>query len=460
MPVPSSTLTKRFSFVGGDGSPLLGESFSVIGYDPSGALLAPSVPVELGNGVYEFSVPTTIADPIGSYYLQVTSSTLPVQVKEHEWIVKPLGTPDRWRPGDTVMDAITVIDVNSVPVLGDTFTIVAYNTVGKQVTVSPPTEVGNGMYRVAVKTSRFDPPGNYYVQLTSNSLPTQTYEVEFVIGQPVYLTGGTTLRELRRSVMSRFGDIVSLTATQDSDTYSIIDEDNIVGEPGRYAGREILFATGMNAGQRRYVNGSSRDTASVRFGRPLPYPVAIGDEADMTNAHSIGLSYQAIEAAINWAINTSRSRALVPITYRVEEWDGTAIPIPVEAVGVNDVYAIDAHGEQRHIRRSNSRPNGWFIDKPTRTIVVNGHERDGAKGMTIVVNAYSLPSMLVDDDDVTHIDFEWLVDTATAHLCLDTLLSRQASGDWGSKGMLYQQRADQRVTRLTPNIGPNYQAVG
>jgi len=67
--------------------------------------------------------------------------------------------------------------------------------------------------------------------------------------------------------------------------------------------------------------------------------------------------------------------------------------------------------------------------------------------------------MLTSDDDVTMLPQEWLIETAAAHLCLDTLLSKQASGEWGSKGMLYQQRADRLLTTLTPNIGPNYVAL-
>jgi len=51
------------------------------------------------------------------------------------------------------------------------------------------------------------------------------------------------------------------------------------------------------------------------------------------------------------------------------------------------------------------------------------------------------------------------VATATSHICLDTLLSRQTPGEWGSKGMLYKQEAEALVTTLTPNIGVNYTAL-
>lgn len=458
MPVPGDTLVSRFSLIDPSGAPILGESVSVVGYDPAGAALSPSVS-ELGSGVYQVSVATSVSDPIGSYYVQAKSTTLPIQTKEFEWVVKPLGTPDRWRPGDTLMDAVTVIDPSGAPVLGDTFTVTAFGPTGSPLTVPAPTELGNGVYRVAIRTSRFDASGTYYIKLVSNSLPLQVYEVEFVTGQPANLTGGTTLRTLRRRVMAMFGDIVSCQATQNSNSSTFIDEDNLAGEAGRYAGREIMIMTGLNAGHKRYITGSSRTTSGVTLNRPLPYPMAVGDEADVTNAYGIGITFQAVDSAINYAIDTARTRSHSPINFRISRWDGAAIPLPAEAIGVNDVYAVDTDGKPHHIRRSHNRVNGWKIDAPSRTIVISGVEACDVLGYDIVVDARVLPSLLVDDDDVTMLRQEWLVLTATAHLCLDTLLSKQASGEWGSKGLMYQQRADRMVTMLTPNIGPNYTAV-
>lgn len=461
MPVPGDTLTKRISLLDASAAPISGATFSVEGRRPDGTSITPDPPVDLGHGIYEVSMPTSIADPQGSYYLQAISDTVPPQVFEREWIVKPLGTPSRWRPGDIVQDYITVIGPDADPVLGDTFTIRAFNTVGDSIPVAQPTELGNGIYRVSVPTSRFDPPGLYYISLVSNSLPTQVYEVEFETGHPVNLSGGTTLRDLRRRVMAKFGDLVTCRATRNGSVTEFIDEDNLVGEPSRYAGREILFVTGMNAGQKRYIQGSSRNDMSVILQRPLPYPTAEGDEADITNAFGVGITFQAVDHAIREAVETARVRGRVPVSYTVKEWDGeTPIPIPADAVGVNDVYGVDSHGTQRHIRRGGGRMNGWHVDRASRTISINGFEGSQAKGYDITVMAMALPNLLVDDDDVTMIDAEWLVTHACSQLALDTLLSRQASGDWGSKGMLWKQDAERMATRLTPNLGPNYTAVG
>lgn len=462
MPSPGSTLIKRISLMDTNGAPISGATFVVQGRRPDGSSIPPNAPTDLGDGIYEVSLTTDIADPEGSYYLQAVSDTTPKQVFECEWIVKPLGSPSqsRWRPGDAMQEFITVIDPAANPVTGDTFIIRAINTVGDTIDVAQPTEIAPGIYRLAVKSSRFDPPGMYYVSLISNSQPTQVYEVEFETGHPVNLSGGVTLRDLRRRVMAKFGDLVSCTATKDGSVTEFIDEDTLVGEPSRYAGREILFVSGMNAGQKRYIQGSSRNDQSVTFQRALPYPTMEGDEADITNAFGIGITFQAVDSAIREAISVARPRAPQPVSYTVENWDGGNIPIPVDAVGINDIYGVDDDGNRRHIRRGNRRSYGWMIDNPSRTIHISGHEARQAKGRSIEVNARALPGLLVDDDDVTLIDSEWIVTYACSQLALDTLLSRQASGDWGSKGMLWKQDAERMVTRLTPNVGPNYQSLG
>jgi len=461
MPNPGDKLVARFSLIDSAGSPLLGEPLTLTGYDPVGTPLSPEPVNELGNGIYEVAVQTSIGSQIGSYYLQAVSSTPPVITKEIEWTVKPIGTPDRWRPGDVVMDVVTVIDPAGAPVTGDTFTVrAAIGPGGTAITVPAPVELGNGAYRVSLRTNRFDPPGSYYIALASNSLPLQVYEVEFVTGQPLAFAGGTSLRTLRRRVMARFGDIVSCKATASTSASTFRDEDNLAGEAGRYAGREILFMTGMNAGQKRYITGSSRSGSEVTFNRALPYPVSVGDEADVTNAYGIGITFQAVDNAINFAIDTARPRSHSAINYRIEAWDGmSAIPIPTEAIGINDVYAVDDRGVQHGIMRGRMRGNGWHVDRASQTIFITGYEAQKARGKTLVVNARVLPNMLTSDDDVTMLPQEWLIETAAAHLCLDTLLSKQASGEWGSKGMLYQQRADRLLTTLTPNIGPNYVAL-
>lgn len=458
MPVPGDMLVSRTSLIDTNG-PVIGATFSLIAYGPDGTLVTPDIPVELGNGVYEFSIQTSIDSLPGKYYLQATSDEPYPQVKEIEWEVRPIGSGERWMPGDTMVDYITVINPDAMPVINDSFYVIGFNTMGLPFTPPPPAEIGDGVYRVVVDSKRFDPPGSYYIQLTSQSFPTQVYEVEFNTGQPTNLIGGMSLLTLRRRVMARFGDIITCRATAESSEDTFIDEDNLVGEPGLFAGREAMFVNGSNAGQKRRIAGSSRTTSGVSFYRPLPYPVMVGDECDMTNAYGMGITFTAVDDAINYALDISRDRAHIPVNYSLSEWNGTSIPIPPGVVGINNVYAIDRNGERHTFTKGRGGKSGWFIDQASRAIVLDSYSGSSFSGMEVVVDARALPHTLTQNSDVTHIDAQWLIEQATAHLCLNTMVSRQATVDWGSRGLMYQQAADRLVSRLTPNLGVNYTAI-
>lgn len=460
MPVPGDTLVDLTTIIDANGDPVTGAIATVDALGPDGLPRAASAPVEVSPGIYRVELATTVADPVGMYYMRVVFNTVPADTREFEWELRPIGSVERYKPGDTLMDYITVIDHDNDPVTGDTFSILAINTFGRPFGIAAPVEVMPGVYRVLMPTSRFDPPGVYYIRLTSTIHPDQVYEVKFVTGHPTEITGGVTLRTLRRRVMSRIGDLLRCTATANGTNETFIDMTNLVGEPGRYAGREAKFVTGLNSGQVRYIVGSSRDSASIRFSHPLPYPTAAGDEVDITNAYGTGITFQEVDDAIAWAFDIAKDRARAFVSYRIPNWNGTdIIPIPAEVVGVNDVYSVDDDGTQHRVDVSRRREQGWFIDQPSRSIVINGYSGRNARSHTIVVNALTLPVIPSEEDDVTTLPVAWLVDMAASHLCLDTLATRSASGDWASKGLMYQQNADKMITMLTPNMGSNYKAV-
>lgn len=90
------------------------------------------------------------------------------------------------------------------------------------------------------------------------------------------------------------------------------------------------------------------------------------------------------------------------------------------------------------------------------SIAINGYIGRDLRERSLIINGYVLPEIPDNDTDEIHIDREWIINTACAHLCNDMVLSRQASGDWAQKGQVYQGRADVLMTKLTPNIGPSF----
>ena len=271
-----------------------------------------------------------------------------------------------------------------------------------------------------------------------------------------------TFQTIRRRVLARFGDLLSVTATKNGTTTVFHDEDTLVGQPGRFAAREILFTGGRNMGEMRYIDASSRSQSSITMARPLPYAVQIGDTADITNAYGIGVTFRAVQDAINYAIDVARDYALLPASHDIGEpytAETGPLSVPEAMVGVSAVMWQPADGGPfQQVQKAHSfGGNGWSLDKANHAVVINGLASTKAEGRILRVYGYELPEHLLCDDDTTSVDLEWLIDAATSHLCLDTLLSRQASGDWGSKGLFYANRADAVRSRLTPTLSPSFE---
>src|SRR5690606_27297331 len=135
--------------------------------------------------------------------------------------------------------------------------------------------------------------------------PVQVFEVEWHVGRAPS-AAGHTLKRIRRMVLARFGVLVTAKATATGTEPLFIDADTLVSEPSRFAGREILLTSGPNAGQMRYSTGSSRNDSAITLNRPPPCPARGGDEADITNAYGIGVTFRAGHDAINFAIAVAR----------------------------------------------------------------------------------------------------------------------------------------------------------
>jgi hypothetical protein len=265
-------------------------------------------------------------------------------------------------------------------------------------------------------------------------------------------------------VLARFGDLVTLTATQDGTVDTFIDEDNLVQGPNMFKAREGIFVGGQPElrGLVRYIDASSRDNHAVRFSRALPVATAEGDVMDVTNAHGIGVTIQAVHNAINYAIAVAQDYALVPVAYDLlDVFDGDSthrFTLPDEFVGIEDVLSLQTNGEWTPVTRAGGPGQyGWYPEFSLKAVSVNGWVGSAAHDKYLRVSGYMLPQELTADTDETTIDREWLINTATAHIALDIVRSIQSSGGWDQKGLMWQSRADAMLARLTPNIGPSFQ---
>lgn len=372
------------------------------------------------------------------------------------------------RVGDRLEATIPLFDGDDA-ITGVSFTIDVQTGPSGAISGTTVTEIGGGLY--LIQTLATTAAGHYTVMVHATTGANQdpyvaSWDVDtgWDLTQPVTITNGITRKALRRRVLAKFGDLTVLTATAAGTTTTMKDTTRIVGEPSRFAGRQVLFTGGTtaNLGLIRAVTQSSRDTNTITFSQALPSATASGDEAEMTNAHGMGVTFDAVHDAINTAIAIAQSVALVPLLATAADvFDGDdtrSIALPDTFVAVNRVqYQIDATNEWRNLRHAPaSGQDGWSVDRTTREVTVAGPLATRINGLNVRVYGYGTPSPLTDDDDLTQIDLDWLLNETCALLALDVVSARAASSDWASRGLLWKQQADERATRLTPNLGPSF----
>ena len=271
----------------------------------------------------------------------------------------------------------------------------------------------------------------------------------------------TTRKDLRRLILRRFGDLVIATASTGGTTTTFTDTVNLFGESSRFAGRHAHFASGANAGLFRHITGYNGTTQTLVFQTALPTAVAEGDEIEITNAYGMGVTHDAVHAAINWALTVSRPYALEAVsTEPVDPFDAEGdqvVELPATWVGIESVL-YQPHGTQtwKPVRRAQKHGlNGWSVDHAARALVITGEWAGRIHNCALRVHGYTEPEPMTTDADTTSLTPEFLVNMATAHLMLDVVRARQGA-DWGNQGLYYEDQANRLRPTLTPPLGPSY----
>lgn len=368
-----------------------------------------------------------------------------------------------YRVGQRLLEYITVLDHTSTPLSGLSFEVpLALDPTGADIAEEIEIEdLGNGAYAISYDTSLVSPVGRYYVQLVAPTTPPQHYEIEWQLrgrdAEPYPgATGGTTLRQLRRSVFNELGGIVVLSATRQTPGDRFTDVDNLTNQAGSYAGRQVYATVGNehNVGQFRTVTQSNRE-ATLQFSRSFPQPFSVGDEVEMVNPRGLGVTIEEVHAAINDALRTAGPT--VRATHEATA-DSEEIPIPDDWVAIDSAQYADPRSGWRDLRKA-ARPGkaGWAVDRARRTIVISQHFGRKTHGLPLRFTGYVQAAPLREEDDVTDVDFEWLVTEAASSILLRSMGgSRSVLPEWERKGNLLLQVADQKRAQVAPRRSANY----
>jgi hypothetical protein len=364
--------------------------------------------------------------------------------------------------GSEITTYITLIDADSAPILGATFAETGIAPDGTSFTTTM-LEIGGGVYRFRYTAAQ---DGTYYLKEVYAGPPIQTFEETWDIDPRTSAptapsSGATTKRLLRRKILRQLGDLIVVTATANGTNVTLIDQAHLIGEPDAYRGRSIYFTGGTsdNLGEERYITGSIKTARNVSFDYPLPEATAIGDEAEICNMKGTGYKFQDVHDAIDSAIDNGADMALVPAYELVSSYfDDSAgtVAIPDAWVGIGGIQWRDADDEEWQLLNMSSRAvgSGWSIDRANRVVDIAGYTARRINSKQVRLYGFTRPGALVNDDDTTPLDAEWLVKEAMSQLVYAAFM-KNPSPERERVLMMNEQRAAiarSKATRRTGNM--------
>jgi hypothetical protein len=296
--------------------------------------------------------------------------------------------------------------------LGDSFSLVV-------------TEIGDGVYRVSFTPDR---AGIWYYRIDSTNItPAQSWEENFTVatgaGTVISLdeaASGATLNELIKWVAVRSSDFLQIEATAAGSVDGTSFEDNLrlAAIPSQaLSGASITFVspdTSDNYLIERRISDFSEDTQVATITPAFPAQISTGDEAWVTNLRSKGHWRSEYINAINLAIAAAFPQNLVKVEYtHGTVWDQDEPYISLDSSlthvygvrvddGVQTPYLIPASAQ------NNGAYPGWFYDFGLGQLGITTYLSQSIHGTTVSVLGYGRAAPLVDADDRTPVDAEWI----------------------------------------------------
>jgi len=237
-------------------------------------------------------------------------------------------------------------------------------------------------------------------------------------GTPI---GTTTLDQLVEHVALRMMDLVQATATGDSSDFkSFTDVNTLVEDNSFFAGMEIHFTSGPNAGITRRIADSDYVSGTLSWEQDIIAPVTAGTTVNIYNRSGLGRLYREYKNTINMVIREISSNSMQRNSYEVS--DAVSFTSPSLAVDISklskvcSVSYLDLTGQRRHIRRN--RRNGWWSNNGEGTIWFMGGALGIAASLTtfVTLHGYLKAQQLSAGSDATFIDPEWIAETAAGLL--------------------------------------------
>lgn len=243
---------------------------------------------------------------------------------------------------------------------------------------------------------------------------------------------GTSRRQLRREISRGLKDLLTLTAADGSSDNKIVDPVELTDYDNSFAGSQVVCISSAhpgNVGKVSRVRGSSQIGNSLSIEPPMPDPIQTGDVFDMVNLRNRGFRVQDYNTQIEDVIQRFRDTAprevhSAPFTFNARE---PFVPIPDDWMTVHGVtqhiqdFTRDIHASRYDGAR------GWRVTNDRR-IEISGQDRYDAHDTEVVVHGTVPHPPVVDDDDICHINPEFVSLTVRSELA--TLRGDNSWNQW------------------------------
>ena len=444
--------------------PILGASFEVVVSNRPDDSEFPVTFREIGEGMYQAVVETSLDDPPGEWFLLVQADN-GYRYEETFDITghRKRGVHVPGVAGERIRLPISHFDHNNEPILNEEFTVKVANRPDDSTFDVDIRELGGGMYEASAQTDASDPEGEWFllIEASNGYLYEGTLDVtghkNQIIQIPTAPQEGATRLQLRRAIASQMGDLVQVVATRDGTEAMVVDSVNLEREYNAFNGMQIYCVDAQapeNIGHLATIASNNPDARSVNFNPELPQITKAGDIFDLYNYRDNGWRYDDYNRAINDAImRGGEENARIPISTVLDEPFNRAfnlIKIPEPFTYFSGVDIIGRNGLPKRVPASH-----YTVDKHTCEVTLKGRYIQEAHGKRIRLRGDRSPDILRTDDDKTPIPTEWIVAEAIATLLQADVTHGVMQG--GRDRVLNMQRsgADGRRSAIITTASPN-----
>lgn len=349
--------------------------------------------------------------------------------------------------GEQIVDYLTHIGNDGLPVAGATFTVVSARKPNGSAFVPTITDIGGGTYRITIATTRTE-DGQWYLLLADTAQnPDRYYDSTWDVDpapseSSAGIGGGVTRATLRRAVGRLMGDVLVLSCTANGTTTTAIDTVSLAVENAGLTGRQLYVfqsAAGANQGLTRRVSGNTKSTATLTFTPALPSATTAGDVLELFSERGIGPGPTEIHEAINRAIEAARDSHVTQAlaTPVALEWSSPIVSIPSTWTFFAGAEWQDHEGLWRKVA-----PADLKLDAVARTVEFKNRMRWLADQQQVRLRGYLPPAALASDTEGTGVDAEWIANQAAAELWMASAHRQIDPAGAERKAQYFQGKAD------------------